>query len=152
MSKPEQPTQRIHAAMPKLVRFMSRAETRNKLLGEAGRDLTPIDVDLLRTIVANGPVRASDLSDWQAVDKSTIALQVRRLVRRELIARQTDPTDRRAVLLTATTQGQKTCQRMESTGVEVLAAAIKKWPKQDQVMFATLFCRFVDDLTDTPTE
>jgi DNA-binding MarR family transcriptional regulator len=152
MSTREQPTQRIHIAMAKLARFMTRAETRTKLLGDSGRDLTPIDVELLRTIVANGPMRASELSDWQAVDKSTITLQVRRLVQRELVARQTDPTDRRAALLTATTQGLRTCRRMDSAGVELLEAVVGTWPKRDQVIFASLFSRFVDDLSAGPTE
>lgn len=152
MPKPEPPAQRIHPAMVKLIHEMSRPETRTKLLGDAGRDLTPIDVDLLRAIIARGPVRATDLSDSQAVDKSTITPQIRRLERRELVTRQTDPTDRRAVLLTATALGLQTCRRMDSAGTEVIETALRQWPKQDQALFATLFCRFVDDLDDQPTE
>ncbi|GAS93885.1 uncharacterized protein RMCC_0851 [Mycolicibacterium canariasense] len=152
MPTEEQPTERIHIAMLKLARFMTRAETRAELLGESGRDLTPIDVELLRTIVAHGPLRASELSDWQSVDKSTIALQVRRLLQRDLVSRQTDPTDRRAMLLRATTQGLRTCRRMDSAGVELLEAVVGDWPKRDLAMFASLFCRFVDELSARPTE
>ena len=152
MPKEELPAQRIHPAMVKLIHEMSRPETRTKLLGDAGRDLTPIDVDLLRTIIARGPVRATELSDSQAVDKSTITPQIRRLERRELVTRATDPTDRRAALLTATPLGLQTCQRMDSAGVEVIATALTHWPEKDQASFAALFCRFVDDLGDKPTK
>ncbi|MCX2710994.1 MULTISPECIES: MarR family winged helix-turn-helix transcriptional regulator [unclassified Mycolicibacterium] len=150
MPQQEPPAQRIHPAMVKLIHQMSRPETRTKLLGDAGHDLTPVDVDLLRTIIARQPVRASHLSDAQAVDKSTITPQIRRLERRKLITRRTDPTDRRAVLLSATALGRETSHRMDSTGTEFIETALRHWPKKDQAMFATLFCRFVDDLADQP--
>ena len=104
-------------------------------------------MELLRTIAANGPVRVSDLAEWQSVDKSTITTQVHRLRRRELVERRADPADRRAVLLTATTRGRRTCQRMESTAAAVASSALQGWSQEDQEAFATLFSRFAQDLT-----
>ncbi len=143
----DEPAHRIQEAMTQIARWIGRPETRTKLLGTAGQELSPIDVELLRTIVANGPVRVSDLAEWQSVDKSTITPQVRRLEQRELVERRPDPADRRAVLLTATTRGRRTCQRMEATGAAVTSSALQDWSQEDQEAFATLFSRFAQDLT-----
>jgi DNA-binding MarR family transcriptional regulator len=147
MTTREEPAHRIQMAMTQIARWVGRPETRAKLLGAAGQELSPIDVELLRTIVANGPVRVSDLAEWQCVDKSTITPQVRRLERRELIERRPDPADRRAVLLTATARGRRTCQRMEVTGAAVTSSVLQGWSQEDQEAFATLFSRFARDLT-----
>ena len=151
MPTQETPGRRIHEAMSELARVLGRAETRTMLLGDAGRDLSPIDVELLRIIVANGPVRVTDLSEWQGVDKSTITPQVRRLERRELITRRTDPADGRVVLLTATARGRRTCLRMETTGVRVISRALRLWSEEDQEALATLFSRFAHDLAGEAT-
>jgi DNA-binding MarR family transcriptional regulator len=147
MTTREEPAHRIQEAMTRIARWIGRPETRTKLLGTAGRELTPVDVELLRTIAANGPVRVSDLAESQCVDKSTITTQVHRLERRELVERRPDPADRRAVLLTATTRGRRTCQRMEATSAAVTSSALQDWSQEDQEAFATLFSRFAQDLT-----
>ena len=121
------------------------------MLGDAANDLSPIDEHLLRTILVNGPVRMSDLAAWQGVDKSTITPQVRRLEQRELVKRSPDPGDRRAVLLTPTARGRRTCQRMDAAAVALIARALREWPEQDQQALATLFTRFTEDLTGALT-
>ena len=152
MTTPDEPAHRIQQAMTRIARWIGRPETRTKLLGAAGQDLSPIDVELLRTIMANGPVRVSDLAEWQSVDKSTITPQVRRLEQRELVERRPDPADRRAVLLTATARGRRTCQRMEATGAAVTSTALRDWSQEDRETFAMLFSRFAQDLTACRTE
>ncbi|MGV0791629.1 MarR family winged helix-turn-helix transcriptional regulator [Mycolicibacterium sp. XJ1819] len=137
----------IYEAIRQIARWSNRPDTRVKLLGRAGQDLSPIDVDLLRAIVAAGPVRVSDLAQWQGVDKSTMSPQVRRLELRELIRRRPDPVDKRAVLLAATAKGQRTCQRMDIAGTQVIAQALEQWPGRDRQLLATLLSRFADDLT-----
>ena len=109
------------------------------LLGEAGRGLSVNDVDLLRTIVTSGPVRASTLAEWNGVDKSTMAPQVRRLEERGLIVRRPDPTDRRAVLLTATARGSQLQERMDATGVEIIEDVLRDWPEDDRRALSDLF-------------
>jgi DNA-binding MarR family transcriptional regulator len=144
------PEERINQTLMRIARWLTRPETRTRLLGDAGHELTPVDVDLLRTIVADGPIRVSDLAERQSVDKSTVTPQVRRLERRDLIGRQPDPSDRRAVSLTATARGRRACQRMDLNSAAVITNALHNWSEKDRKALATLLARFADDITNPP--
>ncbi|WP_214401117.1 MarR family winged helix-turn-helix transcriptional regulator [Pseudonocardia lacus] len=138
---------RVQEAVVRVVRWANRPDVRAALLGEAGRELSVNDVHLLRAVVANGPVRVSDLADWQGVDKSTISTQVRRLEERELVARRPDPVDRRAVLLSATARGRRLRRRMDDAAAALIDEHLSGWPADDRAAFAELFGRFARELS-----
>lgn len=133
--------------MAGIVWLLGRAESRAVVLGQAGADLSPVDEHLVRTILAKGPVRVTDLAAWQGVDKSTITPQVRRLEERGLIKRSADAADRRAVLLSVTTKGRRTCERMDAAAVAFISDAMHEWTQTDRTTFATFFDRFANDLS-----
>jgi DNA-binding MarR family transcriptional regulator len=133
-----------------MARWAGRPDVRVALLGRAGRELSGNDVHLLRTVVARGPVRASDLAAWQGVDKSTISTQVRRLEERGLVARRPDPADRRAVLFTATARGRKLRRRMDTAGAALFGELLRDWPEEDRLALATLLDRFSRRLDNEP--
>ncbi len=147
VSSREVSSRQLQAAMAGIVWLLGRAESRTVLLGEAGAELSPVDEHLVRTVLARGPVRVTDLAVWQGVDKSTITPQVRRLEQRGLIERSSDPADRRAALLSVTARGRRTCQRMDAAAVACISDALGDWPEEDRESFASLFGRFADDLT-----
>jgi DNA-binding MarR family transcriptional regulator len=137
--------------MAGIVWLLGRAESRAAVLGEAGAALSPVDEHLVRTVLAKGPVRVTDLAVWQGVDKSTITPQVRRLEERGLIKRSADPADRRAVLLSVTAKGRRTCERMDAAAVAFISDALHDWSEKDRTTFASLFGRFADDLSHVLT-
>lgn len=141
--------QAVFQAITRIARWSNRPETRDLLLGPIGHELSNGDVNLLRTIAANGPIRISDLAHWQGVDKSTMTMQVRRLEQRLLVRRRPDPTDQRAVLLTTTTKGHRVFERMNAAGADVVAVVLQDWPERDRKLFATLIARFAD-IVDKP--
>ena len=147
MSTREESSRQLQAAMAEIVWLLGRADSRTVVLGEAGAELSPVDEHLVRTVLAHGPVRVTDLAAWQGVDKSTITPQVRRLERRGLIKRSSDPADRRAAPLSVTTKGRRICERMDATAVKFITDALAQWPEKDHTAFAALFGRFADDLT-----
>ena len=147
MAEQDMSSYRLQAAMAKIVWWLGRTESRAAVLGDAGRDLSPIDEHLVRTILAEGPVRTTDLAAWQGVDKSTITPQVRRLEQRGLVKRSPDPGDGRAALLTVTAKGRRTCERMDATAVAFISEALREWPEKDREAFAALFSRFAENLT-----
>ena len=118
------------------------------LLGEAGRELSANDVHLLRTVITQGPVRASDLAGWQGVDKSTISTQVRRLEERDLVVRRPHPADRKAVLFSATTRGRRLRRRMDAAGAALFVELLRGWTDADREALGTLLDRFSRQLHD----
>jgi DNA-binding MarR family transcriptional regulator len=140
--------QQVHQAFTKLMRWAQRGDVRRALIGGAAETLSTNDITLLRMIGSHGPIRVSDLASWQHVDKSTVTPQVRRLEERGLVARQGDPGDKRAVLLTATDHGRQRLQEMDTVGVRLFDQALDGWSDPDRRAFAALMQRFVDELAD----
>jgi DNA-binding MarR family transcriptional regulator len=147
----EDVTGTVQRAVTRVVRWAGRPDVRVALLGQAGRELSGNDVHLLRTVVARGPVRASDLAAWQGVDKSTISTQIRRLEERGLVVRRPDSADRRAVLFTATARGRKLRRRMDSAGAALFVEVLQDWTDADRQALATLLDRFSRRLDTDPT-
>ena len=132
----------VQQAVTRVVRWAARPDVRAALLGEAGRGLSGNDVHLLRTVAAQGPVRASDLAAWQGVDKSTISTQIRRLEERDLVVRGPDPADRRAVLFRATPRGRGLRERMDVAAAGLFADLLHGWPDADRQALGALLDRF----------
>lgn len=137
---------RTQAAIVAIVNWAKRPEVRARLIGGAGRELSPGDVHLLRAIVAAGSTRVSDIAESRGVDKSTVTPQVRRLEQRGLVEREPDEADRRAVRLRASTAGRSTCEAMNDAGAAVFDEVFSTWAPQDRQTFETMLARFVDDL------
>src|SRR3954449_3621762 len=66
-------------AVPMLVRWFTRSEVKRSMLADADPSLSWTDAWLLGRITDTGPVRLSQLADWQEVDRSTMTTQVQRL-------------------------------------------------------------------------
>jgi DNA-binding MarR family transcriptional regulator len=152
MHHDDSPAGQVQEAFTRLMRWAQRGDVRRSLLGAAAQALSTNDITLLRTIATRGPVRASDLAAWQGVDKSTVTPQVRRLEERGLVARQGDPGDRRAALLTATDHGRRSLHDIDRAGVSLFERALDGWSDADRHALATLMRRFADELADVPQE
>jgi DNA-binding MarR family transcriptional regulator len=146
------PAPRVQEAFTRLLGWAQRGDVRRSLFGAATPTLSTNDITLLRMIIRRGPVRVSDLASWQGVDKSTITPQVHRLEDRGVVARQGDPGDKRAVLLTATEQGQRTLREINEAGVRLFADALDGWSDTDQRTLAALMQRLADALADVPQD
>ncbi len=144
----------IQASVSHLVRWMGRGDVRAALRGTSGEDLSATDLWVLGTIADAGPVRSSVLATWQAVDKSTVTAQVRRLTDRGLLQRAEDPDDRRAALLTLTERGRSTIAVLHATRARVFESLLAPWDAADRALLAALLRRLSDQLPGrgpTPT-
>lgn len=86
----------LHRLFTGLSRLASRMRLRNAI-HPGIRNLAQTDAWLLSHLAATGPARMSALAEWQAVDRSTMTAQVKRLERAGLARRHTDP-DRKSVV------------------------------------------------------
>jgi DNA-binding MarR family transcriptional regulator len=144
------PGQQIRAAISTVLRWATRADVRQALTGSTGHALSPTDTWLLSAVADVGTVRATDLADWQGVDKSTMTLQLRRLEDRGLLVRTPDATDRRAMQLTATPEGRQVLEAIDTAGAAVFDGILADWPAQDREALAALLRRFADQLSTQP--
>jgi DNA-binding MarR family transcriptional regulator len=146
------PAGQIHGAFTRLMRWAQRGDVRRLLMGSAAQDLSMHDITLLRAIGTHGPVRGSDLASWQGVDKSTITPQVRRLEDRGLVAREGDPGDRRATLLSVTDHGRRKLREMDDSGARLFEQALDGWSAEDRRVLAELMTRLAAELALVPAE
>jgi len=140
----------LHAALTKLLRWASREAVARELAGPAAAGLSPTDLWLLDGIVRSGAVRMGDIATWQGVDKSTVTVQLRRLADRGLVVRRVDPSDARAVLVSASDAGRHLHQDVSRQGARVLAGLLADWDPADRRDLARLVSRFADDLGPGP--
>ncbi len=146
----DSPAHQVQEAFTRLLWWAQRGDVRRSLLGAAAQTLSTNDITLLRMIITRGPVRVSELASWQGVDKSTVTPQVHRLEQRGVVARQGDPGDKRAVLLTATDHGRRRLQEVDKAGVQLFEHALDGWSNADRCALAALMQRFTDELADVP--
>jgi DNA-binding MarR family transcriptional regulator len=147
----QQPTvhvgEALESALSTILRWSTRADNRRLLHDSSGAALTNTDSWLLERIATVGPLRMSKLAGWMAVDKSTMTTEIRRLEKAGLVSRRADPTDRRAVLITATDEGRIAIARHRKLAQDVYGTLVGKWSEHDRTEFARLLGRFTEELS-----
>jgi DNA-binding MarR family transcriptional regulator len=66
----------------------------------------------LEALVWHGPQSVNALADYLLLDGSTVSRVVDALTKKGLVAREVNPHDRRAVILSATEEGQTICHQI----------------------------------------
>jgi DNA-binding MarR family transcriptional regulator len=95
------------------------------------------------------PARLSDLATSVELDLSTISRQIRDLAAAGLIARDPDPADGRAVLLSLTERGAAVLESVSEARRRVLARAIADWTDEERNALASGLLRLGAGLHDT---
>ena len=100
---------------------------------------------LLKTMVALGPSRSSELAAAVHSDPSTVSRQIAALVRDGLVERRADPEDGRASVLAPTEAGVELLEEQRRRLGLALARVVKQWDPEDVSRFLELLERFVVD-------
>jgi DNA-binding MarR family transcriptional regulator len=136
----------LERAVPMLVRWFTRSDVRAAMLADTDPALSATDAWLLGRITDTGPVRLSELADWQEVDRSTMTTQVRRLEQLGLVSRQPDPRDGRASLVGATRSGAARHRRTKRTARAEYRKLLSDWSEEDLRLVARAAERLVETL------
>jgi regulatory protein, marR len=81
----------------------------------------------------------SALAEWQAVDRSTMTAQVKRLERAGLARRHTDPTDRRASIVALTREGKAVCDEIRREASAFFVDLLAGWtPRQRRELIESM--------------
>ena len=105
--------------------------TARRLRQEAGEDLSPSLTAGLATVDRHGPLTPSRLAELEAVKRPTATRVVQRLEEEGLVARVTDPTDGRLVLVSTTPAGRELLKRLRSRKNAYLARRLRDLPPED---------------------
>jgi len=96
---------------------------------------------VLGTLAYCGPSRLTTVAERTGLDPSTVSRQVADLEKAGLLARDTDPEDRRAILLKATTEGQQLLDRLSRGRRRRVERLLSDWPPEDIVTFGRLLAQ-----------
>ena len=129
-----------------LVRWFTRSDVKRAMLADTEPRLSWTDAWLLGRITDTGPVRLSELADWQEVDRSTMTTEVRRLENLGLVERSSDPRDGRAVLVAATLAGAARHRQTKGTSRALYEQVLADWSEEDLQAAAKVARRLTETL------
>lgn len=96
---------------------------------------------VLGTLTHCGPARLTTVAEQTGLDPSTVSRQVADLEKAGLLARDTDPEDRRAILLKATSEGQQLLDRLIRGRRKRVERLLSDWQPEDIVTFGRLLAQ-----------
>jgi DNA-binding MarR family transcriptional regulator len=91
-----------------------------------GSGLTPSQLSVLGVIARRGPIRLSELAEFESLNPTMLSRVVAALDDAGLVRRRTDPDDRRASLLEVTAAGRRTHDRLRAERGRVLTAGLER--------------------------
>ena len=102
-----------------------------KLRRQAGGALTPSQASALASVERLGPITLGDLSAVENVSPPTLTKVVAALEEHGLVARSSDPSDRRVARVKATARGSELLAESRSRGDAYLAERLASLPAED---------------------
>src|SRR5215218_1391391 len=111
---------RLHSAAIHVLRRVAREDTASGLGGPA--------LSALSVVVFAGPITLGRLAEAERVRPPTMTRTVQGLEAAGLVRRKTDPSDRRAVLLSPTAKGSRTLQAARRRRIARLAVLLEGLP------------------------
>ena len=108
------------------------ARTARRLRQEGGSELSPSMTAALATIECHGPMTPSELAARERIQRPTATRVLARLDEMGLIARTTDPQDRRSSLVSVTPEARALLHEQRTRKTAFLAARLDGLDAQDR--------------------
>lgn len=124
----DEPATRLYLAVGRLARSLRRTG------GSPG--LGPGSVSALATLVSCDAMRLGDLAAKEGIAPPTLSRMIAALVDAGYVAREADPADRRASLVTATEQGRAVILEMRSTRMREMQARVDRLAPEHRAALA----------------
>lgn len=106
-----------------------------------GNRLDKLALMVLGALTYCGPSRLTAIADRIGFDPSTVSRQVADLEKAELLIREVDPEDRRAILLKASERGRQLLLRLEAGRRKRIERTLTGWSAEDIGTLANLLGR-----------
>jgi len=137
----------LHGALIDLVGVINRPQADTILLREAGLALDRALFPLLVVIERRGPIGVGELADRVGRDYTTVSRQVAKLESLGLVARRTNPADRRVNEAVVTDKGRAMTDAIDAARERLVGSILASWSDQDLEDLTRLLRRFADDMT-----
>ncbi|RZT86617.1 DNA-binding MarR family transcriptional regulator [Pseudonocardia sediminis] len=112
---------RLRIALARIGRTVDR-----QVRGDA---MTRTQVSVLGTVSRLGPIAMGELAEIEGVNPTMLSRIVGKLENGGLLARETDPGDRRVVRVAATEHGLRTQEHLRSERTRVLGEHLRRMPE-----------------------
>jgi DNA-binding MarR family transcriptional regulator len=96
----------------------------------------------LARLAEHAPLRLSELAQVLGLDLSTVSRQVAALERHRLVARSTDPSDRRAAMVELTAEGHQALAGLRAGARARLTDILSGWTDPERAELARALTRF----------
>lgn len=133
------------ANLSALILLWDSPSFQGEILAKTGESIDQQSHATLRHLLAWGPMRPTALSDVLATGASHVSKIVRRLEEHGWVQRTTDPSDRRATLISLTESGQAAARGVYELGDRMIAEVLDGWSDSDVRSYTELTSRFVKD-------
>lgn len=100
----------------------------------------------MRHILKSGEASQQMLVESMNKDKAQIARIVARLLRQELIIKQENPLDKRAVLLNLSHKGEELLARLDLVELEIMSDMMNGFSEKESTLFSELLERINQNL------
>ena len=132
---------KVDVALTRVARIANSRRAARERSRLSGVDLLPTAVWTLAAVNRLGPVRLTDLASDMELEPSRISKEINRLAEAGLVEQETDPSDRRAILITATDKGTDAWRRYRKAVDQQLARTLESWSDRDITKLAALLTR-----------
>jgi DNA-binding MarR family transcriptional regulator len=133
------------ANLSALILLWDSPSVQGEILAKTGESLDQPSHQTLRHLLAWGSMRPTTLADALGTGASYVSKIVRRLENDGLVVRSTDPSDRRASLISLTDEGEVAARGVYALGDRMIEEVLSAWSASDVRRYTDLTERFVTD-------
>ena len=143
--------QRLSEALGDLRRITSSPRLDRRVAVRSGVPIGFAAFAVLGKVVADGPIRLSDLATAQRIHPAALTRQVQALEAEGYIERRPDPLDGRAAVVEVTTAGKAAHRRLAAANDAIMAEQLADWTTAELHDLVGRLERLVVDLRSAPS-
>lgn len=138
----------LHVALLEIVGAMNRPQRDEEIIRAAGISLDRALFPILAVAERFGPIGIVELADRVGRDHTTVSRQVAKLENLGLVARRSNPADRRVREVAMTDAGLEMTEKIDEARGKIARTIFSNWDQQDVRDLTRLVRKFADELTN----